>query len=173
MPRPKASLEERPLPDWLLKLEARKKETKKKERATASKKVSVEEKFRVDASNIRTGWKGGKAIEEEEARRQRRVENAREPTPKSYPFEIRPTDVFEDSPVAQFALTHGTRKKFMPPRGDVAEPEAAEDEAPASEEVAQQTTLSKKDDEDDISKLLHSHAPPTRGGMPYFCEQYL
>ena len=64
MPRPVASMEERPLPDWLLKLDAKKKEAKKAEAARAARKVTVEEKFRVDATNVRTSWKGHQAVEE-------------------------------------------------------------------------------------------------------------
>ncbi|KAH8051546.1 1-aminocyclopropane-1-carboxylate synthase [Aureococcus anophagefferens] len=41
MPMPKASLKERPLPEWLLKLDAKKKEAKKKSKATASKKFAL------------------------------------------------------------------------------------------------------------------------------------
>jgi hypothetical protein len=39
---------------------------------------------------------------------------------RDFPFDLRPSSVHEDSPVAAYAKSRGTRKPFSPPRGTAA-----------------------------------------------------
>ena len=101
-------MQERPLPQWLLNLEAKKrarraKDVKRKKIAAAK---TVAEKDYLDANNRKMGWKTFAQLEDEAAERQRKAD-AREPeSPRAFPFELLQTDVYDDSAVARYAYMH-------------------------------------------------------------------
>ena len=110
-------MQERPLPQWLLNLEAKKrarraKDVKRKKIAAAK---TVAEKDYLDANNRKMGWKTFAQLEDEAAERQRKAD-AREPeSPRAFPFELLQTDVYDDSAVARYAYMHGTHRQFKEP----------------------------------------------------------
>ena len=81
-------MQERPLPQWLLNLEAKKrarraKDVKRKKIAAAK---TVAEKDYLDANNRKMGWKTFAQLEDEAAERQRKAD-AREPeSPRAFPL---------------------------------------------------------------------------------------
>ena len=110
-------MQERPLPQWLLNLEAKKrarraKDVKRKKIAAAK---TVAKKDYLDANNRKMGWKTFAQLEDEAAERQRKAD-AREPeSPRAFPFELLQTDVYDDSAVARYAYMHGTHRQFKEP----------------------------------------------------------
>ena len=80
---PSYLLEERPLPDWIKKLNA------KKKTSSVAGGVNVEEKLRVDHRNVRKSWKSNEAHVEEHAKRQKASDNSKRETPREFPYGIR------------------------------------------------------------------------------------
>ena len=123
--------EDRPLPEWLLKAE------KKNSKGVTPK--PVERRRKIDHQNVPVSWKSPAAVDEEERRAAARRQ-AKEEQPRPFPRPIRPANVPIDSPVAQFAIARGTRKKFLAPR------EIAEGPAPAP--IEEEPEPQPKEDED-------------------------
>ena len=117
MPTQETLMKERPLPEWLLTLEAKKraKHAKNAGRKDVAAKKTVAEKDYVDANNRKMGWKTFATLEAEAAERLRRERAKRPESPRAFPYEVLQTDIFEDAPVATFAKMHGTHRNFKAP----------------------------------------------------------
>ena len=120
----------RPLPEWILALDKKKAlqkgaaKKRSKPKAVKGASADVADKNRVDHQNIRKTWHTKKENEATEAGRLQRSENSAALPVRTFPRPVRATPLYEDSPVAQFAMSHGTRRTFLPSK---AAPEGGSD----------------------------------------------
>ena len=105
----------RPIPEFVRTARKRRERVRRAnaDRVGAAPANGVGERFRVDHHNVRKSWKSAADLEAEDAARAHQRVTSECGPPRSFPNEIRPTGVRADSSVAQFAMSVGTRKRFV------------------------------------------------------------
>ena len=111
----KALLEgaDRPVPEWIRKKQSAKEMLGRGLNSASDNFSDLEERNILDSQNTRKKFKSKEAQKRDLERSQRRERNKGGNNLQQYPYELRALPVSRDSAVAKFAISRGSRKRWL------------------------------------------------------------